>query len=98
MIDDERWTLNLRLNFVDLYSSHSATSSSFRFLWFVDLSNMDISPEELHRLCKRFRVLIMGRRNAGKTTILEKMTGSEEGTMPEIRNEDGELVVRASLI
>ena len=59
---------------------------------------MNLSPEELDRLCKRFRVLIIGRRNAGKTTILEKMTGSEAGAEPEIRNEKGELVVRATLI
>jgi GTPase SAR1 family protein len=43
-------------------------------------------------------VLIIGRRNAGKTTILEKMTGSEEGAKPEIRDKGGNLVVRASLI
>ncbi len=54
---------------------------------------MDVSPKDLRRLCKRFRVLIIGRRNAGKTTILEKMTGSEEGAMPEIRNQEGDLVV-----
>jgi GTPase SAR1 family protein len=49
-------------------------------------------------LCERFRVLIIGRRNAGKTTILEKMTGSEEGAKPEIRDKEGRLVVRPSLI
>ncbi|KAF8503439.1 hypothetical protein F5888DRAFT_1662083 [Russula emetica] len=59
---------------------------------------MDPSSEELNRLCKRFRVLIIGRRNAGKTTILEKMTGSEVGAKPEIRDEEGRLVVWASLI
>jgi hypothetical protein len=59
---------------------------------------MNLSPEELSRLCKRFRVLIIGRRNAGKTTILEKMTGSEAGAAPEIRDEEGQLVVRASFI
>jgi hypothetical protein len=42
-------------------------------------------------------VLIIGRRNAGKTTILENITGSEEGAKPEIRDK-GDLVVRASLI
>ncbi len=52
----------------------------------------DILPEDLRGLCKRFRVLIIGRRNAGKTTILEKMTGSEEGAIPEIRDQ-GRLVV-----
>jgi GTPase SAR1 family protein len=48
-------------------------------------------------LCNQFRVLIIGRRNAGKTTILEKMTGSEEGTMPVVRDIGGRLVVWASL-
>jgi hypothetical protein len=41
-------------------------------------------------------MLIIGRRNAGKTTILEKMTGSEVGAKPEIRDKEGRLVVRAS--
>jgi hypothetical protein len=56
--------------------------------------NMDLTSEELHHVCKRFRVLIIGRRNAGKTTILEKMTGSEVGAKPEIRDKEGHLVVR----
>ena len=59
---------------------------------------MDPSPEDLRKLCPRFRVLIIGRRNAGKTTILEKMTGSEEGAKPVIRDKEGRLVVSASLI
>ena len=56
---------------------------------------MDLSSKDLGRLCKRFRVLIIGRRNAGKTTILEKMTGSEAGDKPEIRDKEGRLVVWA---
>ena len=52
----------------------------------IDLTNMDVTSEDLHRVCKRFRVLIIGQWNAGKTTILGKMTGSEEGAKPEIRN------------
>ena len=59
---------------------------------------MDLSSEDLSRVCGRFRVLIIGRRNAGKTTILEKMTGSEVGTKPEIRDKQGRLVVRPFLI
>ena len=70
---------------------------SLRLLCFVDLNNMDVSPKALKRVCKRFRVLIIGRRNAGKTTILEKMTGSEVGAEPEIRDEHGVLVVCTSL-
>ena len=53
----------------------------------------DVSSEEIRRVIDRFRVLIIGRRNAGKTTILEKMTGSEEGAKPRIRNKEGDLVV-----
>ena len=58
---------------------------------------MDVSPETLKQVCKRYRVLIIGRRNAGKTTILEKMTGSEAGAEPEIRDENGVLVACTSL-
>ena len=57
---------------------------------------MDLSSQDFDRLCNRFRVLIIGRRNAGKTTILEKITSSDEGTKPEIRNKEGHLVVRVS--
>jgi len=56
---------------------------------------MDVAPEKLREICPRFRVLIMGRRNAGKTTLLEKMTASEVGAEPEIRDKDGNLVVCA---
>ena len=59
---------------------------------------MDHSSEDFKRVCDRFRVLIIGRRNAGKTTILEKMTGSEVGAKPEIRDKEGRLVVRPFLI
>ena len=58
------------------------------------MDHSSISSEDLNRLCNRFRVLIIGRRNAGKTTILENMTGSEEGAKPEIRDKEGRLVVR----
>ena len=54
---------------------------------------MDPTPQSLRELCPRFRVLIMGRRNAGKTTLLEKMTASEVGAKPEIRDKNGNLVV-----
>ena len=54
---------------------------------------MDVSSEEIRQVCDRFRVLIIGRRNAGKTTILENMTGSEEGAKPVIRDKEGHLMV-----
>jgi len=35
--------------------------------------------------CPNFRILIVGRANAGKTTILEKVCGVQQGTKPIIR-------------
>ena len=34
--------------------------------------------------CPHFRILVIGRANAGKTTILEKVCGVEKGTKPAI--------------
>ncbi|KAN0115583.1 hypothetical protein V8E52_006702 [Russula decolorans] len=59
---------------------------------------VDISSEDISRLCERFRVLIIGRRNAGKTTILEKMTGSDVGAKPVIRDKEGRLVDDPTLV
>ena len=43
--------------------------------------------------CRHFRILVMGRANAGKTTILEKVCGVEKGTQPIIiRDKKGKLV------
>jgi ABC-type uncharacterized transport system ATPase subunit len=39
--------------------------------------------------CSHFRILIMGRANAGKTTILEKVCGVKQGTKPVVYNKDG---------
>ena len=35
--------------------------------------------------CPNFRILVVGRANAGKTTILEKVCGVQQGTEPIIR-------------
>ena len=40
-------------------------------------------------LCPHFRILVMGRANAGKTTILEKVCGVAKGTKPIIYDNDG---------
>ncbi|KAF8323443.1 hypothetical protein F5887DRAFT_903483 [Amanita rubescens] len=42
-------------------------------------------------LCPHFRILVIGRANAGKTTILEKVCGVTRATKPIIYNKDGEL-------
>jgi hypothetical protein len=42
--------------------------------------------------CPHFCILVMGRANAGKTTILEKVCGVEKGTKPIIiRDKEGKL-------
>lgn len=41
--------------------------------------------------CPHFRILVIGRANAGKTTILEKVCGVEKGTKPIIYDQDGML-------
>ena len=43
-------------------------------------------------LCPHFRILVIGRANAGKTTILEKVCAVAKGTKPTIHDNDGELV------
>ena len=39
--------------------------------------------------CPHFRILVIGRANAGKTTILEKVCGADQGTKPVIYDENG---------
>jgi hypothetical protein len=58
-----------------------------------------ISDPEFMRFrekCRRFRVLIIGPRNSGKTTILERLTG-DKIERAEFRSPDGN-VVRGLLI
>jgi ABC-type branched-subunit amino acid transport system ATPase component len=40
--------------------------------------------------CPHFHILVIGRANAGKTTILEKVCGVEKGTKPQIIIHDKE--------
>jgi GTPase SAR1 family protein len=46
--------------------------------------------QELKDKCRKFRVLIIGRANAGKTTILQRVCDTIEE--PEIYNKEGEKV------
>ena len=39
--------------------------------------------------CPHFRILVIGRANAGKTTILEKVCGVAKGTEPIIYDKNG---------
>jgi hypothetical protein len=58
-----------------------------------------LDPEEAHvqilrerYLCPHFRILVIGRANAGKTTILEKVCGVAKATKPIIYDKDGKSV------
>jgi GTPase SAR1 family protein len=53
-------------------------------------SIMDPSKFKLRKKFERFRILIIGRANAGKTTILQKVCKARE--IPEIFNSTGEKV------
>lgn len=42
--------------------------------------------------CRHFRILVIGRANAGKTTILEKVCSVAQGTKPIIYDQHGDLL------
>jgi septin family protein len=50
----------------------------------------DERTQELRKKARRFRILIVGRANSGKTTILQKICKTDE--KPEIFNSKGEKV------
>ena len=59
-----------------------------------DILTMDTYAESIAMLrerhkCPYFRILIIGRANAGKTTILENICGVAHGTQPIIYDEHG---------
>ena len=53
----------------------------------VDAESIEML-KEWHK-CPYFRILVIGRANAGKTTILEKVCGVASGTQPIIYDEHG---------
>ena len=62
----------------------------------LKLTDFDTDSKDLVVLkeryeCPYFRILIIGRANAGKTTILEKVCGVQQGTKPIIYDKDGKL-------
>lgn len=61
------------------------------FLLPISMSRPLRTVHHVRDICPRFRVLVIGRRNAGKTTILQKMSGSN-GNDVEIRDSKGKMV------
>ncbi|KAF8691622.1 hypothetical protein AX14_002748 [Amanita brunnescens Koide BX004] len=51
-------------------------------IFMPDTNVMDITQLKEHYRCHCFRILVIGRANAGKTTILEKVCGVAKGTEP----------------
>ena len=61
-------------------------------LFFAAAQAEDIIKLREQYRCQHFRILVIGRANAGKTTILEKVCGIAKGTKPiTILDEKGKL-------
>jgi septin family protein len=65
--------------------------SSSRALPFRDGA---LGPAEIRRQCPQFRILVIGKANAGKTTILRKVCNAEPDAKPIIYNAKGKRVDR----
>ena len=61
--------------------------SSIEFQGEEDIERQQRRAENVRRRTKRFRVLIIGRANAGKTTILQRVCNTTE--QPKIFNREG---------
>ena len=55
----------------------------------IDAESIAMLKKQHRSRCPYFRILIIGRANAGKTTILEKVCGVAEGTQPIIYDKHG---------
>ena len=53
-----------------------------------------LGPAEIRRECPQFRILIIGKANAGKTTILRKVCNAEPDAKPIIYDAKGKKVKR----
>ena len=64
--------------------------SGIEFQGEEDIARQRRRADNLRRRTKRFRVLIIGRANAGKTTILQRVCNTTE--QPKIFNREGRKV------
>ncbi|KAF8336162.1 hypothetical protein F5887DRAFT_1247368 [Amanita rubescens] len=60
-----------------------------------NVGDMEILQQRYN--CPCFRILVIGRANAGKTTILEKVCGAKKGTTPIIYNENDEQLMPSEI-
>ncbi|KAF8684002.1 hypothetical protein AX14_004174 [Amanita brunnescens Koide BX004] len=54
-----------------------------------DTNEEDVKILRKQYRCPYFRILVIGRANAGKTTIIEKVCGVAKGTKPFVHNKEG---------
>jgi len=55
-----------------------------------------LSAKEIRRKCPQFRILIIGKANAGKTTILRKVCNAKPDANPTVYDAEGKMVQQAS--
>ena len=53
-----------------------------------------LGPAEIRRECPQFRILIIGKANAGKTTILRKVCNAKPDAKPIVYDAEGKKVKR----
>jgi len=53
-----------------------------------------LGPAEIRRECPQFRILIVGKANAGKTTILRKVCNAKPGAKPVMYDMKGKEIKR----
>ena len=64
-------------------SKYCLTATRLEIDWFIAAAHVkDVMVLREQYRCPHFRILVIGRANAGKTTILEKVCGVEKGTIP----------------
>ena len=51
-----------------------------------------LEPDQIREVCGHFRILVIGKANAGKTTILRKVCNVGSDVKPIVMDENGDLV------
>ena len=74
-----------------IVSQNSVSTPAKSNQFFVNAEVEDIKILRERYRCPYFRILVIGRANAGKTTILEKVCGVAKGTKPIILDIEGRL-------
>ena len=53
-----------------------------------------LGPAEIRRECPRFRILVIGKANAGKTTVLRKVCNAKPDAKPIMHDAKGKKIER----